>query len=154
LGATRRHAASRARQGIAFAVKMIHVPAFCEINITNDFLLTNGIFVALWMSAGACIWSTNMTALQTLTIAAALLAGAASLAVAQTEWSGDKFVLDKASPAPRKASPAPSVPTGGYSAAPGFTFQQSLAQEPTGAPGTGTVTHHRRHVHVHADTPQ
>jgi hypothetical protein len=95
-----------------------------------------------------------MTALKTLTIAAVLLAGAASLAVAQTEWSGDKFVLDKASPAPRKASSAPRVPTGGYSAAPGFTFQQSLAQEPTGAPGTGTVTHHRRHVHVHADTPQ
>jgi hypothetical protein len=77
--------------------------------------------------------STNVTALKTLAIAAALLAGAASLAIAQTEWSGDKFVLDKASPAPRKASPAPRVPTGGYSTAPGFTFQQSLAQEPTAA---------------------
>ena len=51
-----------------------------------------------------------MTALKTLTIAVALLAGAASLAVAQTEWTGDKFVLDKASPAP-KAGPAPRVPS-------------------------------------------
>ena len=95
-----------------------------------------------------------MTALKTLTIAAALLAGAASLAIAQTEWSADKFVLEKASPAPRKASPAPRVPTGGFSAAPGFTFQQRLAQEPIAAPGTGTVTHHRRHVHVRPATPQ
>ena len=95
-----------------------------------------------------------MTVLKALTIAAALLAGGTSLAVAQTEWSGDKFVLDKASPAPRKASPAPGVPTGGYSAAPGYTFQQSLAQEPIAAPGTVAATHHRHHVHVRAATPQ
>jgi hypothetical protein len=51
-----------------------------------------------------------MTALKTLTVAVALLAGAASLAVAQTEWSPDKFTLDKASPPP-KANPAPRVPS-------------------------------------------
>ena len=52
------------------------------------------------------------------------------------------------------AAPWPWVCWSRDSAAPGFTFQQSLAQEPIAVPRTGTVTHHRRHVHVRAATPE